>query len=89
MEQQLREVTIGKWIGEGWEMVKSDFWNFVLLTLIWTIIMFAAGLTYVGSLIVMGPLACSYYYIIFQKMRGGKSISVTSQKDLIILSLRY
>ena len=66
MEQPLREVTIGKWIGEGWEMVKSDFWNFVLVSLLFYLIANAC------SLILMGPMMCSYFYIIFQKMRGKK-----------------
>ena len=72
MEETVRKVTIGKWIGEGWRMVKDDIWNFVLLTLIYLLIMVAASFTYIGSLIVGGPLMCSYYYIIFQKMRGEK-----------------
>jgi uncharacterized membrane protein len=66
MEQPLREVTIGKWINEGWEMVKSDFWNFVLVSLLFYLISGAC------SLILMGPMMCSFYYIIFRKMRGEK-----------------
>ena len=70
MNQLIREVTIGKWIGEGWELVKSDFWNFVLLTLIYLVLISATGSTIVVTAIIAGPLTYSYYYIILQKLRG-------------------
>lgn len=72
MEQPAKTVKIGEWISGGWELVKSDLWNFIILTLIFGVISFIAGYTYIGSLIISGPLVCSYYYIIFNKMRGGK-----------------
>jgi uncharacterized membrane protein len=65
MEQPLREVTISKWFHEAWEMVKSDFWNFVLVSFLFYLISGAC------TWILMGPMMCSYYYIIFKKMRGG------------------
>jgi len=47
-------------------MVKSDFWNFVLISLLFYLISGAC------TWILMGPMMCSFYYIIFQKMRGKK-----------------
>ncbi len=72
MEQQAKTVKIGEWISEGWELVKSDLWNFIILTLILFLIEIAASFTYIGTLIVTGPLLCGYYYIILNKIRGGK-----------------
>ncbi|MCX7766152.1 MAG: hypothetical protein N2246_05540 [Candidatus Sumerlaeia bacterium] len=53
-------------------MCKSDLWNFIVLTLIFVLIELAASFTYIGTLIVSGPLICGYYYIILKKMRGGQ-----------------
>lgn len=72
MEQQAKTVKIGEWISEGWELVKSDLWNFIIITLIFFLIEIAASFTYIGTLIVTGPLLCGYYYIILNKIRGGK-----------------
>jgi uncharacterized membrane protein len=67
MNQSIREVTIGKWIGEGWKMVQADFWNFVLFTLIYVLVI---GVIKEIGIFLTGPLTYSYYYIILQRMRG-------------------
>lgn len=67
MNQSMREVTIGKWINEGWKMVQADFWNFVLLTLIYVLVI---GVVKQIGIFLCGPLTYSYYYIILQRMRG-------------------
>lgn len=58
-----------QWIGEGWEMVKGDFWNFVLLALIFYAIMSASGSFAIGPLVLGGPLMCGVFAIILHKMR--------------------
>jgi uncharacterized membrane protein len=67
MNQVMREVTIGKWIGEGWKMVQANFWDFVLFTLIYVLIV---GVIKEIGIFLVGPLTYSYYYIILQRMRG-------------------
>jgi uncharacterized membrane protein len=67
MDQAMREVTIGKWIGEGWKMVQANFWDFVLFTLIYVLIV---GVIKEVGVFLVGPLTYSYYYIILQRMRG-------------------
>jgi uncharacterized membrane protein len=67
MNQSMREVTIGKWIGEGWKMVQANFWDFVLFTLIYVLVV---GVIKEIGIFLVGPLTYSYYYIILQRMRG-------------------
>ncbi|MFB3895232.1 MAG: hypothetical protein ACE14V_02905 [bacterium] len=67
MNQVPREVTIGKWIGEGWKMVQVNFWDFVLFTLIYVLII---GVIKEVGIFLTGPLTYSYFYIILQRMRG-------------------
>lgn len=61
----MKEVKIGDWLKEGFEAVKSDVLGYALPALI----IFGVCLTVVGILIV-GPLLCGFYHIIFQRMKG-------------------
>jgi uncharacterized membrane protein len=61
----MKEVKIGDWLKEGFEAVKSDVIGYALPALI----IFGVCLTVIGILIV-GPLLCGFYYIIFQRMKG-------------------
>jgi len=61
----MQEVKIGDWLKEGFEAVKSDVTGYALPALI----IFGVCLTVVGILIV-GPLLCGFYFIIFQRMKG-------------------
>jgi hypothetical protein len=61
----MQEVKIGDWLKEGFEAVKSDVIGYALPALI----IFGVCLTVIGILIV-GPLLCGFYYIIFQRMKG-------------------
>jgi len=63
-------VKTSEWIGEGWEMVKDDFWNFVLLALIFYAIMSVAGGTGIGVVVLGGPLMCGIFAVILHKMRS-------------------
>ena len=61
----MKEVKIGDWLKEGFDAVKSDVIGYALPALI----IFGVCLTVIGILIV-GPLLCGFYYIIFQRMKG-------------------
>ena len=61
----MKEIKIGDWLKEGFEAVKSDLIGYALPALI----IFGVCLTVIGILIV-GPLLCGFYYIIFQRMKG-------------------
>jgi uncharacterized membrane protein len=53
-----------EWIKEGWEMVKENLFSFIGLTLLYLVILALLSLTYIGTLIVGGPLLCGYFLII-------------------------
>ena len=61
----MQEVKIGDWLKEGFEAVKSDVIGYALPALI----IFGVCFTVIGILIV-GPLLCGFYSIIFQRMKG-------------------
>jgi len=61
----MKEIKIGDWLKEAFEAVKSDLIGYALPALI----IFGVCLTVIGILIV-GPLLCGFYYIIFQRMKG-------------------
>ena len=61
----MKEIKIGDWLKEGFEAVKSDLIGYALPALV----IFGVCLTVIGILIV-GPLLCGFYYIIFQRMKG-------------------
>ena len=64
----MKEVKIGDWLKEGFEAVKSDVIGYALPSLI----IFVLCLTGIGILIV-GPLLCGFYHIIFQRMKGNQA----------------
>jgi uncharacterized membrane protein len=64
----MKEVKIGDWLKESFEAVKSDVMGYALPALI----IFGVCITVIGILIV-GPLLCGFYYIIFQRMKGQKA----------------
>ena len=59
-------VTPGRWIGLGWQIVREDLGNFLLITLI------AAALTMVGSFLVAGPLVAGMFIAVRRKMLEGQ-----------------
>lgn len=64
-EPMKKETKIGEWLKEGFEAVKSDIIGYALPAL-------AIGLiciTVIGALLV-GPLLCGFYHIVFQRMQG-------------------
>ncbi len=65
-------VKTGEWISEAWELLKQDFWMHALIALIFA----AVNSTGLGYLII-GPLTCSYVYIIISKLKKpGKPLDI-------------
>jgi len=60
-------VTPGRWIGMGWEIVRADLGNFLLMTLI------ALPLAMVGSFLVAGPLLAGLFIAVRRKMLEGRT----------------
>ncbi len=58
-------VRIGDWVKEGWDIFVSDIGMFMLAGLIYTALV---GLCFP---ILIGPLSCGMYIIVFDRMRGG------------------
>ena len=63
-----QEARIGEWLKEGFEAVKSDIIGYALPALVIGLIC----ITVIGTLMV-GPLLCGFYHIIFQRMKGNPS----------------
>lgn len=60
-------VTPGRWIGAGWDVVKADLGNFVLITAM------ALLLAMVGSFIVAGPLIAGLFISVRRRMLEGST----------------
>lgn len=60
-------VTPGRWIGMGWEIVRADLGNFLLITLI------ALPLAMIGSFLVAGPLLAGLFIAVRRKMLEGRT----------------
>ncbi len=56
----------GRWIGMGWDIVRADLGNFVLITLI------AVALATVGTFLVAGPLLAGMFIAVRRKMLEGR-----------------
>ena len=85
------EITIGKWLNRGWDIVTSDLGNFVLLTLIYIIFLIALSFTVIGQLLLSGPFTAGYFMIVFSKLRGKPfdigDISKAFNADVLIASI--
>jgi uncharacterized membrane protein len=60
-------IDIGKWIGEGWQIFKRDWFTFMLASLV------AAFLSLVTLTITAGPFLLGLYFMAFKTMRGEKA----------------
>lgn len=60
-------VTPGRWIGMGWNIVKEDLGNYILITVM------ALLLAMVGSFIVAGPLIAGLFISARRKMLEGRT----------------
>jgi uncharacterized membrane protein len=52
----------GRWIGEGWDMVKADMGTYIVLALIFV------AINSVGSIITQGPLTVGFHIVCMKKM---------------------
>ena len=57
----------GKWISAGWNMVKADLGNFILVTLIFMVV------NSVASIVTQGPLQVGFHIFCIKKMYGKKA----------------
>jgi uncharacterized membrane protein len=57
----------GRWISQGWEMVKLDIGNYMLMALI----LFAVNS--VGSIITQGPLTAGFHIVCMKRMMNRKT----------------
>ncbi len=60
------------WISEGYSFFKENFKELFPLFIIAELILIAASSVVAGNFILQGPIACSVFYAIFMRMRGGK-----------------
>ncbi len=65
--------TPGRWLGAGWKIVLEDLGNFLLMSLIALALTLAAGVTVVGSIIVMGPFLAGIFIAVRRQMQEGRS----------------
>ena len=66
-------VEIGRCIGRGWELVKSNFWLLVGVSLVGGLIASGGGIPYIGpiiGLVVGGPMLGGVYVLYLKKIRG-------------------
>ncbi|OQX88804.1 hypothetical protein B6D60_01050 [candidate division KSB1 bacterium 4484_87] len=63
-------INFAKWINEGWDLVFANFWEFIIISIIYVVVILAASSTILLKFILGGPLTVGIYYVIFQKMRG-------------------
>jgi uncharacterized membrane protein len=52
----------GNWIGAGWELVKADLWNFVLMALVFSL------LNGMVPFVIQGPLIVGFHIYCIKKM---------------------
>jgi uncharacterized membrane protein len=58
------QVQSGKWIGEGWEMVKADIGTYVLLAVVMSLVSSAV------PIILQGPMAAGFHIFVIKKLLG-------------------
>lgn len=60
-------VTPGRWLRMGWEVIRDDIGNFILLTAV------ALALSTVGSFLVAGPLIAGMFIAVRRRMLEGRT----------------
>lgn len=69
-DQQHKEINIGKWLSQGWQLFVSDLSKFIVLTGIYLAIILVLSSSIIGPFLVYGPLSIGFYWIVFEKIRG-------------------
>ena len=65
-----REVTIGAWFGEAWDLFKVDLGQHLVVGLIAALVAALLSGTAVGAIVVFGPLACGLFMYSKKRIRG-------------------
>jgi uncharacterized membrane protein len=60
-------VQAGRWVGEGWQMVKADLGTYVLLAVIFCFISSAV------PLILQGPMIAGFHIFVMKKLMGRRA----------------
>ncbi len=63
-------VNMGNWISKSWDLLFSDFGNFLLITLLYIVINAVVSGTVIGAFIVIGPLTVGFFISIMKKIKG-------------------
>lgn len=63
-----REVPIGQWISEAWQLTTAHFGEHVLLGLVVVVIMLLAGMTVIGNILIGMAMACGCFNYARQRM---------------------
>jgi len=58
------QASSGRWIGEGWELVKADLGNYIVITLLFAILS--------GVPLIQGPLIAGFHIFTMKKLLGRK-----------------
>ena len=67
MPPETIEVRTGAWIGEGWNIVKSDLMNFALMALL------VAVVSNVVPIVLQGAMVAGMHMVIMKKMAGART----------------
>ena len=65
-----REVTIGAWLGEAWDLFKVDIGQHLVIGLIAAAVASFLSGTAIGMVVVFGPLACGLFMYSKKRIRG-------------------
>jgi uncharacterized membrane protein len=57
----------GRWISEGWQMVKADIGNYMLMQLIMAVV------NSVGSIVTQGPLTAGFHIVCIKRLMNRKT----------------
>jgi len=55
----------GRWIGEGWELVKADLGNYIVISLLFAVLS--------GVPLIQGPLIAGFHIFTMKKLMGRKA----------------
>src|SRR6185369_13611147 len=58
------QASSGRWIGEGWALVKADLGNYIVITLLFIILS--------GVPLIQGPLIAGFHIFTIKKLLGRK-----------------
>jgi len=65
------KISIGRWLGESWELVMYDFSDYFLATVIYLcIVVTVSSVAPWGIFLVWGPLNVGFFHLVFTRMRG-------------------